>query len=648
MVRRSSNLESQDSKRQKITDDLFYQDDEDLEEEDEAFIDDDEWEDVPLDGVHVSLSKSEKEETIKIKKKSSPRYQRLKYGLHIAAIPFMLKLLRERSLWVQDERLNRRLRRSVPKAIIQRFKNWTQEQDYEKLPTFLLGLVLWFRSHYQINSNGFRQNFNRLQYLIKYCDADKKSQLYTDILNHQDWFYGQRPISEGGLEDVRLMAKNKKSNRDILVIFFCIILKNLLPKETKINLCFALPLHDYEVSCNNVKQQMKNGVGRVSDRFDTDLLLPYFWLELRFPSRDNELYVIDPVVHPNQKEIVTRHRENEPVTHFLPYMEVKLNFKQRFHYVVSIDCDSGIMQDVSPRYLLNLWYRYFRPRPSTLISKSLHRKSYDMFMKFLRLHPVESPKLMEELATKNYIIPKTLIEFKRSPCFVIPSLLKRNETLTFECRKIATFREEPVFLRCDIISLKSRQNWAQLGRSLRPDTKPLKYKKYVSMRKKRQCSLDPYEVTELYSIEQTRPTPRLPSTYRDRNAHQHPITDVEFYKNKFNHVEIYSPSTVPDGFHILPIETKAAIKHLNKKCQRSGQTKVKYLEVVSGFDFRQKPGYAMPKIQHLMVFVDDYNRITNFLEIWNQLSALNRWKEFLTNLQVQRRLENVYGKVEQL
>ncbi|GAV48305.1 hypothetical protein ZYGR_0I06020 [Zygosaccharomyces rouxii] len=646
MVKRSSSQVPQESKRQKNVD-LFYQDDEDLEDEDESFMDEDEWEDVPLDGVHISVPKPERQETTKIKRKSPPQYQRLKYGLHIACIPFMLKLLKERSMWVQDERLNRRLRRSVPKTIVQRYEKWTEEKDFEKLGTLLLGLVFWFRSHYQINSNGFRQNFNRLQYLLKYCDDEKKSQLYADVLNHQDWFYGQRPICEGGLEDIRLMAKNKKSNRDILVVFFCIIIKNLLPKDTRISLCFALPLHDYEVSCNNVKWQMKNGVGRVPDRFDTDLLLPYFWLELRFPERSHEFYVIDPVVHPKQKEIVTRHNEDEPVTHFQPYMDVKLNYKQRFHYVVSVECNSGVMQDVSPRYLPNLWYRYFKPRPSTIISKSLHRKSYDVFMKFLRRYPIRNSSSMELIATKHYFIPTTLVELKRSPCFVIPSLLKRNETLRFECSRVATFRKEPVFLRCDVILLKSRQHWAQLGRSVKSDAKPLKYKKYVSLKRKRQRSLDPYEVRELFSIEQTVPTPKLPSTYRDQNGQERAITDVDFYRNEFNHVEIYSPTTIPDGFHLLPIKTKSCIKHLNKKCQRLGQSKIKYVEVVSGFDFRQKPGYAMPKIQDLMVSSHDYYRTTSFLKIWDQLTGLSHWKEFLTNLQIHRRLDDVYGRLEE-
>lgn len=166
------------------------------------------------------------------------------------------------------------------------------------------------------------------------------------------------------------------------------------------------------------------------------------------------------------------------------------------------------------------------------------------------------------------------------------------------------------------------------------------------MKKRRQHSLDPYEVRELFSIEQTKPTPKLPSIYRDKNGQDCAITDVDFYRNEFNHVEIYCPTTIPNGFHLLPIRTKACLKQLNRRCQRSGQSKVKYVEVVSGFDFRQKPGYAMPKIQHLMVSSHDYDRITQFLKLWNQLTALSRWKEFLSNLQVRRRLEDVYGRLK--
>lgn len=631
----------------KETQNLFYQDSEPTDDHDDVIIDEDEWEDVPLGGINVTIPRSKTAKSIK-KKAKSYRYQKLKFGLHVTLIPFMLKLLRKRSKWVQDDRLNRRLRRSIPKIIKRRFSKWIQEKNFERIRTLLLGLVFWFRSHYQINCNGFRQNFNRLQYLIRYSNSEVKPKLYGDILENQHWFYGERPKFGGNIEDVRQMAKSKKSNRDILVIFFLIILRNLLCENVQINLCFAPPLHDYELESRNLKWQMNHGIGRVPDRFDTDLILPFFWIELRFKGRSNEFYIVDPVVQLKEEMIVARHSEDEPVTQFRPFMDMKTNVKQRFDYVVSINCENGVMADVSPRYLPNMYYRFFEPQTSSTVLQSLARKSYESFKKYLKIYTQRDPyhiNLMKHVAAKHYVLPETLSEMKRSPCYIIPSLLKRNETLRSKSKQVATFREESVFLKCDVIILKSQQHWAQLGRSLKPNSRPLKSKKYIPMINRRERKLDIYEVKGMFSIEQTVPTPRLPGAYIDRTGQKCPITDVEFYKNKFNHVEIYSPDAVPHGFHLLPLEYKNDIRLFNRRRHKTGESKIKYLEVLSGFDFRKKPGYAMPNIENLLVNYVDYQRTVNLVQCSRQLTALQKWNDLLMKIKIQERLDSSYGRL---
>ncbi|AQZ11165.1 RAD34 (YDR314C) [Zygosaccharomyces parabailii] len=646
MSKRTAEQNPRDLKRQDNLQ-LFYIDEEPADESDDVLLDEEEWEDVPLDGVSVTVSLPESEKHPK-KKLRAHQYQRLKFGLHISLMPFMLRVLRERWMWTQDERLNRRLRRSVPKVINERFNRLFKEGNFDKLRTLLLGLVFWFRSHYQINSNGFRQNFNRLQYLIKYSNTEVEPRLYASILRNQHFFYGERPSIRDGVEDVRQMAKKKKSNRDILVVFFLIILKNLLPSNAQIKLCFALPLHDYSLACHNVKRQMNNGVGRVPDRFDTDLLAPFFWIELRFNFRPNELYVIDPVVSLKEGEIVARHAEDEAVATLQPYL--KINTKQKVDYIVSINCADGIMTDVSPRYLPNLYYRYFKPLESSIVLHSLGRKSYEIFIKFLgKYSKNDMPhfSLMKKLAAKNHNIPETLHEMKRSPCYIVPSLLKKNEILQSCSQHIGNFRKEPVYQKCDVLLLKSRQHWAQLGRTVKPGSTPLKSKKYVSMKKRREQRLDLYEIRELFSIEQTLPTPRLPSTYTDQSGQIRPITDVEFYSNKFGHIEIYSHDTIPNGFHLMPLRCKHVIQLFNKRCLKMGQQRIQYLEVLSGFDFRKRPGYAMPEIRNLFVNSQDYYRTVQLLQDYKQKMALQRWDELIINMKLQKRLDDTYGDLAQ-
>lgn len=195
----------------------------------------------------------DREKVSKYKRKHNKKafnYQRLKYGLHLIMIPFMLFLLKSRMKWIDDERLNRRLRRSVPKLIGKKFKDWDVRDPafkMDSLRTLLLGLVLWFRSNYKMNSNGIRQNFNRLQYLIKYADNQNENSIsestYKKVLENQQEFYGNRPLINHGVEDIRKMAKRKMANRDILTLFFFIILENVLPGPKKLALlmlCLAL------------------------------------------------------------------------------------------------------------------------------------------------------------------------------------------------------------------------------------------------------------------------------------------------------------------------------------------------------------------------------------------------------------------------
>ncbi|AQZ16486.1 RAD34 (YDR314C) [Zygosaccharomyces parabailii] len=646
MSKRTAEQNLRDLKRQETLE-LFYIEEEPEAESDDVPLDEEEWEDVPLDGVSVTVSLPENEKHPK-KKLRTHQYQRLKFGLHIALMPFMLRVLRQRWMWTQDERLNRRLRRSVPKVINQRFNRLFKERNFNKLRTLLLGLVFWFRSHYQINSNGFRQNFNRLQYLVKYSNTEVKPRLYASILRNQHLFYGERPSIRDGIEDVRQMAKKKKSNRDILVVFFLIILKNLLPSNVQINLCFALPLHDYEFACHNVKRQMNHGIGRVPDRFDTDLLAPFFWIELRFNCRLDEFYIIDPVVNLKEEEIVTRHAEVEAVTTLQPYF--KIHTKLKVDYIVSINCADGIMTDVSPRYLPNLYYRYFKPLESSIVLHSLGRKSYEIFIKLLGKYSKDDTshfRLMEKLAAKHRIIPETLHEMKRSPCYIIPSLLKKNETLRSCSQHVGNFRKELVYQKCDVLLLKSLQHWAQLGRSVKPGSTPLKSKKYVSMKKRREQRQDLYEIRELFSIEQTSPTPKLPSTYTDQSGQLRPLTDVDFYSNKFGHIEIYSHDTIPDGFHLMPLQCKHVIKLYNKRCLKTGQQRIKYLEVLSGFDFRKRPGYAMPEIRNLFVNSQDYYMTVQLLQDYEQKMALQRWNDLIINMKLQKRLDDAYGDLAQ-
>ena len=94
---------------------LFYEET----SSEESSVDDIEWEDVPLyEESEVINVEIQKKEVPSKKKRGKPiQYQKLKFGMHIILMPFLLATLRRRMVWARDERLNRRLKRSVPKVL---------------------------------------------------------------------------------------------------------------------------------------------------------------------------------------------------------------------------------------------------------------------------------------------------------------------------------------------------------------------------------------------------------------------------------------------------------------------------------------------------------------------------------------------------
>ncbi|CCF60577.1 hypothetical protein KAFR_0K02230 [Kazachstania africana CBS 2517] len=638
-------------------------------EDNEEILDDIEWEDIPLE-----RSNEEQDLTITIDKRDQSRKKRLEarrrnsilrqkileirkiqFGLHLVMIPILLRTLQNRVDWCKDQRLNRRLFKSVPKLIVKKFKKdiFSTTGEIGKLRTLLLGLIFWFRSNYKINSNGFRQNFIRLAYLLKFNSSSSGyTKKFLDIMNGQEKYYGSRPIldKEDPIETIRSMAKKKMANRDILVIFFLIILKNTLPTYQKLSLCFALPLINYKspINLKHIASQMENGEGQVPNKFDSDLLEPYFWIELTMAGADEKMIIIDPIVHLEKDQMVSKVQIDERVSFFQPLDDFKLNINQDFTYVVSIDMDTEVITDVSPRYLGNLCYRYFDFPPDSVYRRSRSYLSYLWFEKYLKaLNKVEDVKgrtIMKSIAFKHYSVPTTLKELRQSENFVTMEQLNAHQQINFSgSRPPLLFRNKvPLYWKDQVINLKSEQHWLILGRRLKAAMRPRRMKKHVNNRK--------YEIKGLYSFDQTLPSLRLPNTIVDpETGSRKQIEDVNYYKNKYGHVEIYCDSLKPKGFEFFQLDPngkiKALIKQYNKKIKgkHSLMPFIKYVEVVSGFDFKQKRGFAIPLINKILVKENDLDRIRPLVQESNELEGLQCWRKFLSRMSISNRLEAQYG-----
>ncbi|CCK68643.1 Rad34p KNAG_0B02010 [Huiozyma naganishii CBS 8797] len=628
---------------------------------------DTEWEEVPLhqdrnsnvtvtiDAEHLIRSGPKRKRRLpSISAKSRKENQQIKklcFGLSIVMIPVMLNTLKERAYWADDIRLNRRLRRSVPKIIVQKFGHLNESKEMGKsLPTLLLGLVSWFRSNYKINSNGFRQNAKRLKYLLKHPSSDH----YSYILNNPETFYGVRPAldSKNILEGIRNMAKMKMANRDILAVFFAVILQNLIRTDddsARISICFAFPLIQYD-------QAVPNGndtIDHVPNRFDTDLLQPYFWIQLEILD---DLYTIDPIVHLKDDEIVSKHKAGGIIRIFEPKQQQQ---QHNFSYVVAINLKNKIVEDVSPRYLSNLAYRYFNFIPfRNPWGRSLSRKQYERFLGFLNQANhfdqalLETSQGMSLLAFQNFNPPLNVKDMYTSESFAIKSFLRANEVIDPSAKPVFIWKcgkfNEPVYWKGDILLLKSRQHWNMLGRAVEREAQPLKRKKFAPLKSKQLGKFyAEYEIRDLFSVDQTYLTPKLPNSKVGDDGLLITITDVEEFKNKFGNVEIYYEAVKPDGFEIFPLSDQDLnVKGLIRKYNKSKKhvRKIKYVDVVSGFDFKEKRGYAIPVVKSILVNKVDYTILQGLVKKHLELRNLQYWNTLLKKLAIKERLDSTYGE----
>ncbi|CAL9737638.1 DNA repair protein Rad34p [Monosporozyma servazzii] len=637
----------------------------------EEELSDIEWEEVPLEqnpdkdrdivdvqitinpNDHISNKKKRVATSIE-KRRLIHESKKLAFNINIVLIPFLLKTLIQRSEWTKDTRLNRRLKRSVPKLIQQKFQTFkykrivTQKQE-NALMTLLLGVVQWFRTHYQINSNGFRQHFSRLRYLSTKQSASKK---YNYVLDHPKHFYGTRPDInlEDPLESIREMARKKMSNRDILVIFFAIILQNLLNKDDyEISICFALPLLDYDTLQSSIEKNLPE----VPNRFDSDLIHPYFWLEL---NHYGKIIVVDPLVHLRDGDVVSINKPDIPVKYFEP-----TNISnQKYSFVSRVNVKTLQISDISPRYIRNITFRYFQhTQHYTLNPISPHYKLYQYYMesidkvnqKSASVKPVfNNFKLCSILAYKNVAYPTTIKELVRSDNFVIATNLKAFEIINPNAKAVCTWKVAhkvyPLYWKKDVIVLKSKQHWNILGRTVVPGSQPLKTKKYVPMKNKKHAQYKAdYEIRELYSMDQTDQTPSLPEYIINEYGQQVKIKSVFSYKNKFGNVEIYLDHMKPTGFKILQLNNlNIKPKQLLNTYNRKNRESIEYLDIVSGFDFKEKPGFAIPIINSILLSDQDFERAQKLISDELEMISLNDWSILLRKLQIRNRLIDTYDK----
>lgn len=271
-------------------------------------------------------------------------------------------------------------------------------------------------------------------------------------------------------------------------------------------------------------------------RIDTELAYPHYWTEVLSPVA-NKYLPVDPIV----KNIVATNREL--VEQFEPRGADADKARQVLAYVVGFSQD-GTAKDVTVRYLKRsvlpgrtkgLRYPVEKRPVYDRRGKVARYDLYDWFKDTMsgygrggRKVPITEADSLEDASDLKpaEAAPREVKEgqeslqyYKQSQEFVLPRYLKREEALRTGATPVKTFKskskggdetEEDVFLRSDVLNVKSAETWHKQGRAPKPGEQPLKRVPYRAATTNRRREILEAEATTgrkvlqgLYSFDQT-------------------------------------------------------------------------------------------------------------------------------------------------
>ncbi|KAG5980610.1 hypothetical protein E4U55_003835 [Claviceps digitariae] len=410
-------------------------------------------------------------------------------------------------------------------------------------------------------------------------------------------------------------------------------------------------------------------------KYDSDLGYPHYWTEVLSPVT-NKYLPVDPIV----KNIVATNREL--VESFEPRGQKADKARQVISYVVGYSSD-GTAKDVTVRYLK----RQITPgrtkgvrmpiEKTPIYSRNGKVKRYEEFDWFKaamsgygrggRAHPItevdeeeDSTDLKPAKAEKKVVKEgeETLQFYKESKEFVLERHLKREEALKAGARPVKKFRnkakrkkagaedaeeeEEDVYLRSDVVQVKSAETWHKQGRAPLVGEQPLKRVPYRAATLNRRREILETEAATgekvlqgLYSHEQTDWI--IPP----------PIENGVIPKNEYGNIDLFAEHMCPQGAVHVPF------RGVVKVCKR---LKIDYAEAVVDFEFGHR--MAVPVIHGVVIAEEHHDEVMAELEKdeaerrrkedeKRRKAALGMWRKFIMGLRIVERIRQDYGEVDE-
>ncbi|KAJ4389939.1 hypothetical protein N0V93_007412 [Gnomoniopsis smithogilvyi] len=415
---------------------------------------------------------------------------------------------------------------------------------------------------------------------------------------------------------------------------------------------------------------LKTSQNSTSVKFDKDLEYPHYWSEVLSPAT-HKYVPVDSIV----KNVVGTNREL--IESLEPRGAKADKAKQVMAYVVGFS-DDGSAKDVTVRYLKGQLFpgraKGMRMPLEKIPVYNKHGKvkrydHFDWFKSVMRgytrggeKYPLTDIDYDEESTDLKPVQPQkkevkegeeTLQYYKQSKEFVLARHLKREEALLPDAEPVKVFKnktkgkkgdpeEEPVYLRKDVVQVKSEETWHKQGRAPKPGVQPRKHAPYRAATTNRRRELAEAEALAgrkvlqgLYSIDQTDWI--IPP----------PIKDGMIPKNQYGNIDLFVEHMLPEGAAHVPYRGATRV------CKR---LEIDYAEAVVDFEFGHR--MAVPVIQGVVIAQEHFDKVMEELakdeaekkrkeDEKRRKAVLAMWRRLLMGMRIRERIRKEYGDAKE-
>lgn len=405
-------------------------------------------------------------------------------------------------------------------------------------------------------------------------------------------------------------------------------------------------------------------------KFDKDLEYPHYWSEVLSPATQ-KYTPVDAIV----KNVVGTNREL--VESLEPRGAKADKAKQIMAYVIGYS-DDGTAKDVTVRYLKgNIFPGRSKGMRMPLEKIPVYNKhgkvkryeQFDWFKSVMRgytrgweNYPLTDIDYDEEASDLRPAQPQkkevkegeeTLQYYKQSKEFVLARHLKREEALLPSAEPVKVFKnktkgkkgepeEEPVYLRKDVVQVKSEETWHKQGRAPKSGVQPRKHAPYRAATTNRRRELAEAEALAgrkvlqgLYSIDQTDWI--IPP----------PIKDGVIPKNQYGNIDLFVEHMLPEGAAHVPYRGATRV------CKR---LEIDFAEAVVDFEFGHR--MAVPVIQGVVIAEEHFDKVMEELakdeaekkrkeDEKRRKAVLAMWRRLLMGMRIRERIRKEYGDAKE-